>query len=316
MKQNVFRLMECLEMAPEVGKPLPDVITYLPAGTHQITPYVNGEAKPTTVTIDASVASRLQESFQALVKAGRRPMFGFDHENAKGGGKASAWLKEFSWGGDGVKARVEWTASGKAALEGKDYEGFSPTVLVDDDGRIVGTRVNAGSLVNQPAFSGLTIMAAEADQAAPGDNTKGNMTETELQAALAAKDSEIAALKTEVGDLKTKAKASAEKRAKALVEAAAGDGRIPPKNTELQGKWIKRIAEDPEAEELLAAMPKSGVPVRVIEGGNAETEDGTAAANGEAQRVAVAEYRAAHPGMSFQAAWQAVRTAKPTLFRS
>src|SRR5262249_22640570 len=91
----------------------------------------------------------------------------FNHED----GPASFWPHSFRWSaGEGVVAKGEWTASGKKAVDGKDFRAFSPVFHVDDKhkdpARVVcceGARPNMGGLVNDPAFSTLPLWAKNAD---------------------------------------------------------------------------------------------------------------------------------------------------------
>lgn len=72
---------------------------------------------------------------------------------------ARGWIVELQQRGDGVWGRVEWTATGRAKVEGKEYRGISPVIAHRKDGTI--THVLRASLVNAPNFQGLTALHQE-----------------------------------------------------------------------------------------------------------------------------------------------------------
>jgi hypothetical protein len=141
-------------------------ILFLPAGLHSITPVSGGIGKPIKVLIDISAAGEVERQRGEITsRTGKRVYFDFNHED----GPASFWPQRFSWTGDGVVAKGEWTASGKRAVDGKDFRAFSPVFHVDDKrkdpARVVcceGARPNMGGLVNDPAFSNLPLWAKNA----------------------------------------------------------------------------------------------------------------------------------------------------------
>lgn len=76
-------------------------------------------------------------------------------------------------------------------------------------------------------------------------------------AALAAKDSQIAELQAKLATEEQERQKRAKADAEAAVRAAVERGAIPAADTALQAKWRDRLAEDPGAAELLAAIKGS-----------------------------------------------------------
>jgi phage I-like protein len=59
---------------------------------------------------------------------------------------------------------LDWTASGRNAISGRDYSYFSPCFLIDENGdpTALPSTGAIGSLVNNPAFRNLARIAARA----------------------------------------------------------------------------------------------------------------------------------------------------------
>jgi hypothetical protein len=148
-------------------------IQYMPAGLHTITPSQNGRAVTVTVLVDAASADTMEEERQALVARGKSPYFSITHEDDV----AAFRPNRFSWAtrpdasgklSEGVWADGEWTASGKAARDGKDFKYFSPTFFVsnvqDNPATIVCNAMAGacmGSVVNDPAFDKISPLFAK-----------------------------------------------------------------------------------------------------------------------------------------------------------
>jgi hypothetical protein len=256
---------------------------FMPGGIQTITP-LNGALKdenkralPIRVKVDAGGARELDRQRAALVAKGKRPYFDFNHED----GPASFWPAEFFWQDGpepGIYCKGEWTATGKASVEGKEWRQFSPVFHVDnkrnDPARIVcreGAKPNMGGLVNDPAFHKISPLwaksatfssasreggdAAEQDFAgAPSDDRKKNMNEQEI-AALRAKiqglETELSALKAKNNDDAAVSAKQAELRA-AQSQLETDDARkeveaLKAKNGKLQEEANKRQAADAKA---------------------------------------------------------------------
>jgi hypothetical protein len=148
-------------------------IQYMPGGLHTITPTQGGRAVTVTVMVDADSAAAMEEERKALVANGKSPYFSITHENDV----AAFRPTKFYWAtkpdatgklSEGVWADGEWTASGKAARDGKDFKFFSPTFhvssLTDDPATVVCqpmAKPVMGSLVNDPAFDKISPLFAK-----------------------------------------------------------------------------------------------------------------------------------------------------------
>lgn len=158
----------------ENGGRAPEAIPYMPAGLHYIHATVNGKEGRRAVMVDEEACARLQadlEGYFAKVKAGKRarPVVYFDHRQ----GAAAGHPKRFVWcEGKGILLEMEdWTAAGRAAVEGGDYGYVSPAFRMGRDSHTVlglVDGVEVASLVNDPAFEEIDcIAAAKAGAAAP-----------------------------------------------------------------------------------------------------------------------------------------------------
>lgn len=147
-------------------------IHYLPAGRSSVRCRKAGEVWEGEVEVTAATATALQRALADLLKAAAngepQPFVDFFHE----GKTASAWPVRFTWAASaaavpgvpaaqfrpGVWLRVEFTAAGLAAIEGREVRYFSPHMLCDESGsgpaRPVGlpAQGDIGGLVNNPAF--------------------------------------------------------------------------------------------------------------------------------------------------------------------
>ena len=129
----------------------PTQILYLPKGRSTISARVNGEPKTVTVEVHKEATAVLQADLEKRLAAPVRPVGGFNH---KTDGPASFHPKSFLWDdARGVVLNVDWTKSGKDAIDGRDFSYFSPTFRMKDE-RIAGLteRGEVGSLTNSPAF--------------------------------------------------------------------------------------------------------------------------------------------------------------------
>lgn len=170
---------------------------YMPGGTHTITPSQAGRAVTVTVSVDAASADELEAQRKIMVSAGNKPFFSIGPESHKSD-QAAFWPTEFFWAKrldatgkmvEGVWARGTWSASGRAAVEGKDFRVFSPTFFVSEvknDPRNPVTivccddaKANMGALVNDPAFKKISPLWC-GNAGAPGGN-QNNKTRTQVK---------------------------------------------------------------------------------------------------------------------------------------
>lgn len=149
----------------ENGGAAPEAVPYMPPGVQEICATVNGKAGRRRVRVDEAACGRLQADLERMLAAAERgerarPMLMFDHR----AGAAAAKPLGFEWDPvRGVLLRVEWTAAGKAAVEGGNYAYVSPAfALRRGSEEILGLSggVEVGSLVNDPAFERNECIAA------------------------------------------------------------------------------------------------------------------------------------------------------------
>lgn len=279
-----------------IGDDAPEWIQYMPPGTHTIRPTESstGNVVERTVVVEASAVEALNRSLdENKTKTGDLPFIDFNHDDDQ----AAGFVKAFRWAGDdpqtgGIQAQIDWTEPGRTAVKGKAYRRFSPSFRVDKNGRVIGAPVNAGGLVNRAAFHKISALWSKGQgnnngkdnsmdievlkakvSTLEGENQtlKAKLAQANQDEALKAKDAQILQHQTELQTLKAKLQEQEEtakkQRATDLVNAAVSDGRIPPKDTVLQAKWVETLTASPSAEELLAKLPRvSGVPGTVITG--------------------------------------------------
>ena len=313
------------------GDELPEDIQYLPPGTHNITATKNGKPAELTLEVDAQTANLLQKSFDKITAGDKEQVFiDFNHDD----GEASGWVTGFYWAGadpdtGGVRAKVEWTNAGEEALQGRNFRKFSPTFTLNSKGEIEGTTLNAGGLVNRPAFKDITpIVASDGEYQKTDSNMAEIIEEKKKEEVIGQDDSkkkeevtaqeQLAEVKKENETLKAKIKAleddkkkEQEVAAQSAVDKATEDGRIPPKDEKVKAKWVSILEKDPSAIMALEALPVNPALLRVVQA--KRQEDGAIDTNGEAQMRAAKEYQAKN-GSSFEQAWEAARYERPQLF--
>ena len=313
------------------GDELPEDIQYLPPGTHNITATKNGKPAELTLEVDAQTANLLQKSFDKITAGDKEQVFiDFNHDD----GEASGWVTGFYWAGadpdtGGVRAKVEWTNAGEEALQGRNFRKFSPTFTLNSKGEIEGTTLNAGGLVNRPAFKDITpIVASDGEYQKTDSNMAEIIEEKKKEEVIGQDDSkkkeevtaqeQLAEVKKENETLKAKIKAleddkkkEQEVAAQSAVDKATEDGRIPPKDEKVKAKWVSILEKDPSAIMALEALPVNPALQRVVQA--KRQEDGAIDTNGEAQMRAAKEYQAKN-GSSFEQAWEAARYERPQLF--
>lgn len=277
----------------------PSAIVYLPKGSHTINATVDGVPSAIDVTIDEQVAQTLQQSLEARQANNVRPIIDFDHQDT---GPAAGLPKRFYWDDEeGVMLEVDWTGSGKAAVEARDYSYFSPLFLIDDEGRPTGLHEQrpVGGLVNDPAFRSIRrIAAAHAEpetiktmqndftrlvecgaldaKQAKGDGAVDAIAEAFLS--LQKENQTLEARATEAEKERDEARATIEAQREAEVEKviakAVEAGRISKKDEDAQAFWKSAILEKGEAAvkqlEALGAPSKGSIDQPVIQAGHRE----------------------------------------------
>jgi len=188
-ENNEHGPIEC-RAAVQISAISSNEILFLPIGLHAIKPVSGGIGIPIKVLVNSDSASAIEKQRgEITARTGKKVYFDFNHED----GPASFWPQSFSWRADeGVVAKGEWTASGKRAVEGKDFRAFSPVFHVDDKrgnpARVIcaeQARPNMGGLVNDPAFSALPLWAKnDGSPVNAGDNGDNNKEEKKKMAEL------------------------------------------------------------------------------------------------------------------------------------
>lgn len=334
-----------LAMSVSLPEGLPAEIQWMPPGTHKITAMRGDKPVEMTVRADEATARAVQAQLQVVrskAAAGHedRPYIDFNHED----GPASGHITDVFWAGEdpvkgGVRAKVEWTEPGKAALTGKAYRRFSPSFFPDADGGVIGTPLNMGGLVNRAAFKTIAPIWSHAAAEGPTqsmDNTKELADlKTAVQAkdaelatlksqvealksdqTVKAKDAEIAALNAKITDLNTKLAVQAKAAAEATVEAAVKAGKIAPQATEVRAKWVALLTQDPESAKLLDAMPVTAALGTVVTGANGGPAANSSGATPAEQFVAAVKAKEAELKSGKSAALNAVIHEKPDLYKA
>lgn len=322
----------------------------MPPGRHRIRASQAGKPVTVEVAVDAQTAATLQAFLAASLtaaSAGRddRPFFDFNHEDRE----ASAWPVEFCWAGDdphtgGVRARVEWSDAGRRAVEGRTFRRFSPTFHLDASGRVIGSEINMGGLVNRAAFKRIApLFASDSETHAAGVERAGGPEPVEwvdttptakpmqtlvstlrslaLIDASATEEAEIGAqvtritgaLRTELTELKTALATQARHRAESFVDTAVRAGRIPAKDTDARGFWVDAILRDEaKATKALEAILANTILARITSGAEEGANPVGLLARQEQKLAAI---RAAHPNADFSNIYAKAKAESPDLFR-
>ncbi len=273
-------------------------ILFLPVGLHPITPVSGGIGRPINVMIDASSSMEIERQRGAIMsKTGKRIYFDFNHED----GPASFWPASFSWrNGEGVIAKGEWTASGRRAVEGKDFRAFSPVFHVDnkrnDPARVVcceAARPNMGGLVNDPAFNDLPLWAKNDPENFRGHAGATSDAETQTLGEEMTNQEQIAALQAKNKELETKIegltdlveKNGEDETAQAQLDARQAEYRqnqleiesaeLKAKNEQQEAQLRKRCKADAEAA-VKAAVKRGAILPRDTRTQNELIAKGTA----------------------------------------
>ncbi len=326
----------------------PEDIQWMPPGRHRIVPFVDGEPREIEVTVDASLAERFNGHLQRLwaeARAGRgdEPFIDFNHADQEAAGQPL----ELYWAGEdprtgGIRARVRWSAAGKAAVEGRTFRRFSPQWFTDPETlEPLGVGVNLGGLVNRAAFQAIAPVVAKHGHPSHATQPQVPMTEPELKpliiaavaAALAPFETRLAALEkppataqgadarltefdTRLKAVESQRQTDAVARAKAIVQAACAAGRISPQDTETIGFWEQTLQMNPAAEAQLAKLPVNPAFAQLTQAGAGGTSAAAAAAGTPAEQF-VAEVRARRAELKDGTkAMQTVIATNPELYKA
>jgi hypothetical protein len=182
---------------------------FMPGGLHGIVVGTgdrrNPKAVEAQVQVDRSSADVMRAQLAVIKKnfPGQRPFIDFFHENKEAG----FWPEDFFWAESprpGVYVTGEWSAAGKAKVEGKIIRAFSPEFRVDDvkkkPARLRCSEyagLNLGGFTNTPAFRDiLPLWAQHAGE--PGVVNKNQNTNTMTKEQLAALKAQKLQLEQEI----------------------------------------------------------------------------------------------------------------------
>lgn len=328
-----------------------DDIQWMPPGTHQVTPSVNGKPKRLTIQVDQALAEKMITSFrelQALAAAGTEDVAFVDYAHKRDA--SAGQVTDMYWGGEdpkkgGIRIKVTWTAAARASLADREYRRFSPMWGIDPDtDEPVGLSANLGGLVNHAAFQDISPVVYGA---------RGNLSTVvtdmdpkEITAAITAAISaalapvttrlnslEAAAGRSAEGNTATAAAAAAggadalDARLKALEKAQAGAavahadrciaaavqaGRLLPQDAEAKAFWRTSLASQGEvAEAQLAALPVKTAGSRVVANGSSASDSQVVASASTAEGF-VATVKAAKAAAPEATAAAALRAAIQT----
>ena len=318
---------------------------FIPEGEHSITPSVDG--KPGSIVSKVSpergeaIVGALNNSLKKRHSKNVRPFIDFDHNET---GPAAAIPVSFSYEvGAGIMLELEWTASGKSAIEGKDYSYFSPLYSMSrSTGEPVGLEKDGaiGALVNGPAFT--TIKRIAANQSQPQNQTPemettylikaGLLTDAEAKtdkvaeivsaniASIKVEAAKVAGLESEIVTLKAAAVKGAEITAERAVDDAVKTGRIAAKDEESKTFWREQLIEASSSEDKLTKVCAALTAIKPIEdllkrevivkAGDAKTQD-------KATRIEAAESKARTQlpaGSNFESVWNKAQELDPSAF--
>lgn len=150
----------------------PTEIVFIPEGSHKITP----QSHPKGVTISLppergeEIAAKLNATLQRRLGENVKPWFDFEHSRKF---PASGYPTSFRYQpGKGIMAVVDWSGSGKRAIDSRDVRYFSPEFLIDEAGvpHDLPQRGPLGGLVTEPAFRQIQPLAASEAQPAEDES--------------------------------------------------------------------------------------------------------------------------------------------------
>jgi len=159
------------------GEGVPDEFVFLPEGRHTLRP--QSHPKGIVVNLPADEGEAVAAAFnEALAKRGNvKAWCDFEHTRRH---PVSCYPTGFRYeAGTGIVATVEWSKSGRDAVEGRDARFFSPEFFIGKNGVPTGLpeRGPVGALCTEPAFREIpAIAASDAD----GDLTE--QTDTSMNA--------------------------------------------------------------------------------------------------------------------------------------
>ena len=171
---------------------------------------------------------------------------------------AAGWIEELAARDDGIWARIAWTPTGKAKIEGREYRFISPVVMVTKAGEVMA--VKRAGLTNAPAISMKAICSVEEDTP-PNDAPEADP-QTDDAAAL------VKALRDALGVPPDTPIAELIRKARAILAAADTTKTDNRAAKEMAPRYMKLLSElyDDKVEAALERARGSGKLVPAMEG--------------------------------------------------
>lgn len=267
----------------------PDEIVFIPVGEHKIFP--QSQKNGVTVNLPAdqgeAIVATLNAALQKRMDSTVSPWIDFEHSRKF---PASGYPTAFRFDDQrGIMASIDWSRSGRDAVEGRDVRYFSPEFFVNSKGIPTGIPATGplGGLVTEPAFRNIGKIAASQSQdenhqpleimsklifASLAINPAADDAETQAVKAIEQLKSEHKEVTASLADTKSKLERIQKDNADILIQAAVADGRIAPKDTETQEEIRNGIiAGNSFALKMLEMLPKGkDVTTKIIAGSGTE----------------------------------------------
>lgn len=322
------------------GEGVPDELVFLPEGRHTLRP--QSHPKGIVVELPAEEGEAVAAAFnEALSRRGNvKAWCDFEHTRRH---PVSCYPIDFRYvAGTGIVARVEWSKSGREAVEGRDARFFSPEFFIGRNGVPTGLpeRGPVGALCTEPAFRDIpAIAASDADEEMEGMNFSnrgalvtlvscGLLSDAEASGdgadelvaerlrVVCAEAARVPALEEELAVLRAERKDERVKAGLALFDRAVRAGLAGAADEDERAKFLRAAEGNELAMELLTekveAAEASGADMtRPIISARAEVPVG------QAQRIAAAQARARAdlgPEASFTMVWARAAEIDPGAF--
>lgn len=221
-------------------------VQLLPSGTFDL----NDKRGPWVVKDMAAVIERSRRDLE------RGMPVDMDHaldRHTQAEAPAAGWIEELAAREDGIWARIAWTPTGKAKVEGREYRFISPVVMVSKAGEVMA--VKRAGLTNAPAITMQALCAVE-------DNPE-ETADAEADAAAV-----VEALRDALGAPPDMSVPDLIRRARAIIAAAATTRTDTGPAQEMASSYMTLLAElhEDRAEAALERARASGKLVPAMEG--------------------------------------------------
>lgn len=136
-------------------KILPEWILLLPVGQVELLD------RPEPLQVDPDSLAKMVTAFRSR---GVDLVIDYEHQSLQGRqAPAAGWIKDLEDRGDGLWARVEWTAQAREYLRNREYRYFSPVLQLDPETRKPLALMQVG-LTNVPAIKRLPPLRSYIDE--------------------------------------------------------------------------------------------------------------------------------------------------------